>query len=151
MAQLMQPVKNRDAWYTQYGQAIHKWVQDTIPGAVPVVLTDAGLVYNIPRGQQVIVRQAHFGLVTTNDDCTFAIGYTDQPDGAGTFTPIVQSCEKVTGAANAGRICDDIIYRPPIRVRYCDGARSITFLVSANDASCKISCGWAGWWENEIL
>jgi hypothetical protein len=148
--QLVRTAKSSDAWEARYGMALHRWVQGITPGDAQVVLTDAGLVYNILPRTQVIVRQVHFGVHTASDDCEFEIGSTDQPDGAGTFTPITHHEFIKTGTAPTGRIDQDVIYRPPIRVRYRDGARSITFRVDANDASCEICCGFDGWYEDEV-
>lgn len=148
--QLVQTVKSDDAWEAGHGSALHRWVQDITPGDTQIILTDTGLVYNIPPRTQVIVRQIHFGIHTASDDCEFEIGYTDQPNGAGTFTPITRHEFTRTGAAPTRRSDEDVIYRPPIRVRYRDGARSITFRVDANDASCDICCGFDGWYEDEI-
>jgi hypothetical protein len=150
MAQLVQSVKSQDAWFARYGQGLTKWVDGKTPGASQVVLTDAGLVYNIPCGKQVLVRQMCFGIHTVSDNCTFEIGYTSQPDGAGVFTPIAKHIYVATGNTPTGKEDHDVIYRPPIRVRYCDGARSITIRVDANDANCVVCAGWQGWWEDEI-
>ena len=150
MTQLVQPTKDRDAWFASHGQGLTKWVEDKTPGATQVVLTDASLVYNLARGMQVMIRQVCYGIHTVSDNCTFEVGYTTQPNGAGAFTPIAKHTYVVTGNTPTGRESHDIILRPPIRVRYCDGARSITVRVDANDATCEICIGWQGWWEDEI-
>ena len=98
----------------------------------------------------MLVRQGHFGVHTASDHCEFEVGYTDQPDGAGVFTPIARHEFIRTGNAPTGREDSSVILRPPIRVRYRDGARSITFRVNASDAACNICCGWSGWYEPEV-
>lgn len=52
-----------------------------------------------------------------------------------------------TGAAVTGAEDFDLTITPPIRLRYADGVRSITFRVNANDAGATINVAWHGWKE----
>ena len=118
-------------------------------GAVTSWAMAPGLVYNIPAGRRVMLTQYCFAVETTGDDCQFEIGFTDQVDGAGTFTPLAPHKHVFTGAANAGITSFDQIIVPAEPISYAAGARSITFRVDANDATCEVTVGWHGWWEIE--
>lgn len=113
------------------------------------MLTTGGLVYNIPAGRMVMVTQYCYAVETLSDDCRFSFGWTDQPNGAGAFTAMGPHKHVYTGAANTGRTAFDQDISPPMVIRYSAGARSITFQVDANDATCQITVGWHGWWEYE--
>ena len=135
---------------TRMGHGLCGWANDVIPGAAQVVLNNVGLIYNIPAGRRVMVAQYCYAVETTGDDCVFEFGYTDQPNGAGTFFPLGPHKHVYTGAANQGRTAfDQDIGPPPALIRYAAGARCITFRVDANDAACEITVGWHGWWELE--
>lgn len=131
------------------GRAIRKFVSHAVPGAGVSVLTQPTIVFNLSPGRRVLVQDSHFGVTTLNDECHFEIGWTDQPDGAGTFTPFSAHRHVFTGAANVGYLDYDDELRPPSCASYAAGARSVTYRVDANDANCEITCEWAGWWEQE--
>lgn len=128
------------------GQDVCGWVNEKIPGAAQVVLTDAGLIYDIPAGRMVLVSQYCFAVETTGDDCQFEFGYVD---AGGTFRGLGPHKHVYTGAANAGITSFDQDIHPPMVIRYSQGARRITFRVDANDAACEITVGWHGVWLNE--
>lgn len=88
-----------------------------------------------------------YGLTTNSDSCTYELGYTDAANGGGTFTPITVERHVATGAAVTGAEDFDLTITPPIRLRYADGVRSITFRVNANDAGATINVAWHGWKE----
>jgi hypothetical protein len=137
---------------TRAGRGVCKWVNALTPGAAEVVLTTAMaplLTYNLSPGERVMVTQYCYGVDTTSDDCDFEFGYTDQPDGAGTFYPVGPHKHIATGAANQGRESYDQEITPPEAVKYADGARCITFRVDCNDASCEVTMGWHGWSEDD--
>ena len=96
-----------------------------------------------------MVTQYCFAVETLNDNCQFEFGFTDQPDGAGTFYGLGPHKHVYTGAANAGITSFDQDIRPAEPISYAAGARCITFRVDANDAACEITVGWHGWWELE--
>ena len=127
-------------------QSICGWVNEKVPGAALVVLTDAGLIYDIPAGRQVLVTQYCYAVETTSDDCQFEFGYVD---AGGTFRGLGPHKHVYTGAANQGRTAYDQDIDPPMIIRYSQGARRITFRVDANDAACEITVGWHGVWLNE--
>ena len=124
------------------------WVNNKVPGAAQVVLTDGpagnqpGIYYNLNPGETVMVTQICVELTTLNDDVEYELGYTDAADGAGTFQPITPKRAYATAAARAG--FEGIVFEitPPAPVRYADGARSITFRIDCNDAGATITPGW---------
>ena len=141
----------RDAYFAYVGRGLNKWLNSFVPGAGRIVITDADLVFNIPRGKLVMVRRFCYGIQTVSDNCKFEIGFTNQPNGAGTFTPITHEFNVTTGASVVGRYDFGDVFRPPIRIRYRDGARSVTCRVDASDASCEISVAWHGWYEDDYF
>lgn len=132
------------------GDALHKWVNDKIPGADPVVLNDAGLIYNIPEGKRVVITSIIFSLDSAADSCVFEIGSCDQAAAAGNFTPLSIHFEIYTGQSVDGRSSSVEHFAPPLIVCYSEGARSISVRVDANDAGAVISTGWHGWIEDDI-
>lgn len=50
-----------------------------------------------------------------------------------------------SGAANAGFQGVSLTFNPPGRVRYSDGARSLTARVQTNDAGATITITWHGY------
>lgn len=134
-------------WAVRQGRHVCGWINEKTPGAALVVLTDAGLVYNLRPGTAVFISQFCYAVETASDDCQFEFGYTTEANGAGTFVPLAPHKHVYTGAANLGRTAFDQDIRPFIMVTYESGARSITFRVDANDASAVITVGFGGWWE----
>ena len=93
----------------------------------------------------VWITQLCYGLTTVSDSCTYELGYTDQINGAGTFTPVTVERHIATGATARGRQDEDLSIIPPLGpLRYSDGIRSITFRVNANDAAASINVAWHG-------
>jgi hypothetical protein len=127
------------------GNVLCRWANGIVPGAAQTVLTDSTLVYNLGAGEIVMVTQMCMEVRSLNDNCLFELGYTDQPNGAGTFTAITPQRIVNTGAANQtfNGITFEII--PSARIRYSDGARSITFRVDCNDAGAQITPAWHGY------
>lgn len=131
---------------SRQGRGVCGWINEKVPGAAQVVLTDETLIYRLRAGQVVFVSQYCFAVETTSDDCQFEFGYIDS---LGAFVPRGPHKHVYTGAANSGRTAYDQDIAPAMRLAYSDGVRTITFRVDANDASCEITCGWHGWWEEE--
>lgn len=139
------------------GQGIWRWVSDYVPGIVAwTVLTNGpaaggqpGIYYNLAVGERVILTGMRFGVTTINDHCHFEVGYTDQPNGAGTFTPLTGHHHIYTGAAIAGYLESMQTFSTPKVASYAAGARSVTYRVLVNDATCEITCSWHGWAEPE--
>jgi len=107
------------------------------------------LIYNVPAGRRVMISQYCFAVETVNDDCAFEFGFTDAPNGAGTFYPLGPQKNVFTGAANQGITAFDQEIVPAEPASYAAGVRCITFRVDANDAACEVTMGWHGWWEDE--
>lgn len=133
------------------GRQFCRWVNDAVPGAAQTVLTNApigdqpGIYYNLSAGEVLYVAQICFGVVSVSDDCAFEFGYTDQPNGEGTFHPRTPEFFVRTGAAPQGRSTFERRFLPRQRFRYADGVRSLTFRVDANDAACVVTCAYHGW------
>jgi len=128
------------------GTALHKWDNGWKPGATGnVVGTDAGLIYNLDRDEQVIITSWYYGMNTFDDCCQFQLGYTDQADGAGTFTAVL-GARAVDSDTTYSFGCRSTVehLNPPIRVRYSDGARCITIQINVNDTLATVDVGWAG-------
>ena len=125
---------------------------DYVSGAAQVVLTEGlvpGISYNILERQVAIITSLHYGLHTANDNCHFEVGYTDAIDGGGAFTPLMPALEYFTGAAQDGPVTKSEHFDPYLAAWYRKGARSITFRVHANDATCEITCHWHGFYITE--
>lgn len=141
----------RDGLYWQrQGNGVCKYLNDNTPGVAQIVLTAAGLVYNLAAGTAIFITQYCYAVESVNDNCIFEFGWCDAADGGGTFTPIGPQKRVYTGAAWQGRTAFDQDVLPAGRFAYSDGVRSITFRVDANDASAVITVGYHGWWEPEI-
>lgn len=119
-----------------------------------MVLSDApagdqpGIYYNLRAGDVVFITQYRVSLTTLSDDVTWELGITDAANGGGTFRPITCEYHVATGAANSGIVPAYFVINPPIRITYAQGARSITFRVTTNDAGATITAAWHGWVEN---
>lgn len=130
---------------------ICRWINDKVPGATEVVLTDAaagdqpGIYYNLQEGEIVVITQMCIELTTPSDDVVYELGYTDAVAGGGTFQPITPKRVYSTGANNQGFEGIEFTIIPPEPVRYTDGARSITFRVDCNDAGTTITPAWHGY------
>jgi len=131
------------------GQAMRKWVNDITPGAGWSDLNNPGLVYNLQRGDCILIVAVCIGITTVSDSGHFVVCTYDQPDAAGAYTEKAKHLHILTGAAIAGFVDYHHAYTPPLVVKYADGARSVSFRVQLNDAACNIGVGWSGWKECE--
>jgi hypothetical protein len=113
------------------------------------IITNANVVYNLRVGERVMVASMAYGLTTVSDSIAVELGFTDAANGAGSFTPITGHREVVSGAAIAGFVSQRECFHMPRAVSYSEGARSITFRITANDAQAQVSIEWAGWIEKE--
>lgn len=136
---------------------VRHWVNDKVPGATLVVLTDGpaaggqpGIYYNLSPGRRVLVTGMDVDVGTEADNCHFELGYTDAANGAGNFTPVTGHRHIHTAAGRSGFTGYEVQFETAIPIRYSDGARSITFRVNANDASCEVTPEWAGWDEPDV-
>lgn len=132
-------------WAAMDNRSLHKWVNDKTPGTTEaLVLTDSTLVYNVSAGERVMITGFDYTLDTASDNCGFELGYTDEADGAGTFTALTGHHHLTTGTNKSYRGEEHDSPVPPLVADGFNGARSITFRVEANDTNATISCGWDG-------
>jgi hypothetical protein len=113
------------------------------------ILTDASLVYNVRQGERVMIATMTYALATINDAVHIEVGYTDQPNGAGSFTSLTAHRHITTGGAIAGFSTQAEVFACPRVASYRMGARSVTFRVTANDALAEVGLEWTGWIEKE--
>lgn len=137
------------AWSSLQGNSVCRWVEDkTGVNAAPTVLTDGpaagqpGIYYNLSEGDIVMVTTFCMELTTQSDQVAYSIGYTDAANGAGTYTQMSPTRVLNTGASASGFQGTTTEIIPPGRVRYADGARSITYRVQTNDANAAITPAW---------
>lgn len=148
--------KNVEAEAALDDRGIWCWVNSVIPGAASLVLQNGpagdqpGIYYDLQDNDIVLIRQVCFGVLTISDSCDFELGWTDGPVASGTFTPVSLKYGYSTGVELVGRIIEQRELTVPLPLRYSDGVRSITVRVDANDATCEIRCGWAGYVQKEI-
>lgn len=131
------------------GSQVIGWVNEKTGIGTNTILTDAELVYNIREGERVMIGGMTYGLFTVSDSVDLEIGFTDQANGAGSFTPISSHRHVVTGAAIAGFATQKEAFSCARAVTYSEGARSITFRVTTNDAAAEVTLEWVGWIERE--
>lgn len=128
-------------------RSFHRYADDITPGASEVTLTDETLVHNLKPGNRAIIEQIIFGVSSVSDDCEFRLVSCSEPDGGGVTTQLMAHRHVVTGASVTGRQMFDQDLKPPVRVVYGEDAKSISFLVDANDAGATIVVGFSGWDE----
>jgi hypothetical protein len=132
------------------GRSIRRWLNEKTGVDGVNVLTDGpsgdspGIYFNLSEGQEVYVTRMCFSLNTVSDSCRFEIGYTDAVNGGGNFTPVTHYYYYNTAAALDGYEGEEIAL-PASRIRWADGAKSVTFRVNANDANCSIIVAWYGY------
>jgi hypothetical protein len=132
------------------GRSFHMYADDVTPGANEVTLTDETLVHNLKPGYRAIVKQIVFGVTTVSDDCEFRLVSCSEPDGGGTTTQLMVHRHVVTGNAITSKEMFEQDLTPPLSVPYGDDAKSISFLVDANDAGAEITVGFSGWDELDM-
>lgn len=131
------------------GRDLHGYVNDKTGIGTNTVLTDATIVHNLKDGERVYIDKMVWGMTTANDLAHFELGYTDQPSGAGTFTPLTGHRHIVTPVPSAGFQDQSEDFVNLRQVSYSGGARCITFRITTNDADANISAEWYGWREKE--
>lgn len=131
------------------GRDRRKHYVNQAPGAGYAVLNDAALVLNIPEGQLFVVTLHTVAIHTLSDDCLFQMGWCTAINGGGVFTAHGHEDILKSGAAQSVLVTERHVYIPPMVFRYSHGVRSITFAVTPNDATCAISCGFAGFFMQE--
>jgi hypothetical protein len=125
-----------------------KWVNDKVPGAAETILTDAGLVLNLVAGRVYKISQICMELTTASDEVVFELGYTDEPNGAGTFTPVGPKEVYATGVGFTGFSGVTLTYTPAIPFVYEENVKeSVTLRVDCNDAGATITPGFHGYYK----
>jgi len=129
------------------GRSFHCYADDITPGASETTLTDETLVHNVPAGYRTIISQIVFGVNSVDDDCEFRLASCSGAGATGTATQLNVHRHVASGAAFISQemVVHEIV--PNICVKYKDGARSISFVVNANDPATVITVGFSGWDE----
>jgi hypothetical protein len=104
----------------QRGKAFHKWVNDKVPGATAVVLSDATLYYDLAVGEVVMIRCISIDIETVSDDCTFELVSCDDVAGGGTPTALTGKYHQRVGATPQPHATEAVLFQVPIRVAYAD-------------------------------
>ena len=100
--------------------------------------------------KQVIITDLCYGLTSVSDSCVFTLVACSEPNGGGIVTDLNHDLYIASGTAIAGVYTYQNELVPPLCVKHKDGHRSISFQVTANDASATITVGWHGWYEDEM-
>jgi len=114
--------------------------------AADTVLTDAGLLYAIPTGEQAVLTCFYLYLSTASDWVWCELGYTANADGSGTFTALTPKFRVDTGAAREGASPSVTGLNPPIIVKDTT-AGAVTARVRTNDAGATFTLALNGWHE----
>jgi hypothetical protein len=131
------------------GRCIDGWINGGTTYSSQTVLTDAGFVANVPQGERLIITDFSMALNTASDWLHVEFGYTDQEDGAGTFTPLTRKYIIKTGS-NATRENPFVVdFTVPLCVKYANGARSFTARVQTKDDNAEVYIGFRGWHEKD--
>jgi len=88
------------------------WVNDYAPGTGENVINMTGSFHNLNPGEQVVITQLSFTVITLNESVHFEIGYTSEGFCSGTFTPISPHREMTTGDAKAHKATVDVLINP---------------------------------------
>lgn len=131
------------------GRACHCWVNDYKPGDGLNVINMTGSFHNLPPGNQAVLTQISFGVVSISDTAHFEPGYTSEGYCSGTFTPVYHHEEITTGAAKEYSAMKDETFIPPIIIKYSDGAKCVCLRVECSDADVEVTVGLDGWVEPE--
>lgn len=133
-----------------------RWINDKDGVAALTVLTDGpggddpGIYYNLQPDEVAFISRFCYQLTTISDNLRIEWGYTNQPNGAGIFTPISPIFREQNGA-NLFRVAQVQALQPPASgVRYTNGARSITIRVQTNDAAARFMAYYVGWSEWDL-
>ena len=133
----------------QRGKALHRWVDEVNVTASFVVSTSADIYYDIPAGKQVVIARTFFGCHTVEEEVSCYPVSCSEKAGGGNATQLAHHNRDVVGAKKEGRGSHDKDHRPPIVVKYSDGARSVSIAVKATDTATVVCFGWSGWVEDE--
>jgi hypothetical protein len=132
------------------GNGVQKFVNSLTADGGEQLLTGESVVYNIPEGYQFMLSQAFAGIETASDHCTFKIVGCTEEDGGGDCVESTAHVRISTGTVVVGTNTFVYAFLPPIRVAYSSGIKSVTVKIDASDSSCVVSCGYNGWFEEEL-
>lgn len=141
-------------FWARQGRLFTRWVSDKTDLSTLTVLTDGlsgegpGIYYNIEPRTQVFGSMVAFQLTSSNDWMRIEYGFTDQPNGAGNFTPITPIYRVQTGPHGISYPHLQLVL-PPFPISRRTGARSVTARVQTNNAGARVMVSWLGWWEEE--
>lgn len=131
------------------GRSIRRLVNNKTGIGTNTILTDASVIYNLQPDERVLIDQMVWGMTTQNRTMRIELGYTSQANGAGTFTPLTAYRQIQTPTTPFGVTDRSEEFPSPLLVSYHDGARCITFRVTASNVDASITASWSGWREKE--
>lgn len=131
------------------GRGCTCWVNDYKPGDGLNIVSMTGSFHNLQPGEQAIISQMAFSIVSTDDSAHFEIGYTSEGFCSGTFTPLSYHHEITVGSTKEFSAMKDETFFPPKIVKYSSGARCICIRANCSDADVEVTVGFSGWVEPE--
>lgn len=148
---LVRLVREEAIQASREGRCVNGWINAGTGYSAQTVLTDAGFVVNVPEGERLVITDFSMTLGTTSDWLHVEFGYTDQVDGAGTFTPVTRMYLVKTGSNWIGNQPFIADFTVPLCIRYANGARSFTARVQTNDDNAEVYIGFRGWHEKDYV
>jgi len=131
------------------GRTFTCWVNDYKPGDGLNVVNMTGSFHNLNPGEQAVITQIAFGIVSINDSAHFEVGYTSEGYCSGTFTPIHYHEELTSGAAKEYSAIKDETFLPPKVVKYSDVVKCVCLRADCSDSDVEVTVGFSGWVEPE--
>lgn len=138
------------------GEIVRRWVNDltgindkefSIGGLTNGPINgQPGIYYNILFEQTVYLSQICCQITSPNGGARFELGYTDQQDGGGKFTPVTPIYRIKTGEIFGLPMIQT--FSPPITI-LGGQAQSTTARVKTDAIGDKIMVAWTGWFEGE--
>ena len=125
------------------------WVNDYKPGDGVNVINMTGSFHNLNPGEQFILTQVAWGILSLNDSAHFAAGFTDEWYGSGSFTPIHHHHEMTVGGAKEYKTMSDETLYPPMIMKYSDGVKTVCIQADCGDADVEVTVAICGWVEPE--
>ncbi len=146
---LVQYNRGSRLWQVREGRAVNRFRDDfTVGSLVSTVLTGVDIVTNIPEGYRFMLTRMLYDLLSLNDWAHYGFGSCSAVDGGGAFTLLAIEKHLATGAnRNSYGGGHDDWESLPLRVRYQDGARSVTIRVQVNDITAIVAVAYRGWLE----
>ena len=128
------------------GRRVGGWVSKKTTLSAGVVLTDSDILYAIPSGKRLVVKQFFIHLHTASDELEIVLGVTANADGSGAFTAksIPIPIETGTVAQTARPSMPELAV--PLSITQDDGL-AFTIKATTNDDAASVSVGWAGYYE----